>query len=55
MPGFGHDYGEVFNVHADMLQILDNWVENGVAPKEIIAEDQNEATYGRTQILKAFK
>lgn len=55
VPGFGHDYGEVFDMHADMLDALDNWVENGIVPYEIVAEDQNKATYGRTQIIKAFK
>lgn len=55
VPGFGHDYGEVFNMHADLLSILDKWVETGIAPIEFETIDQNELTYGRTQIVKAYK
>lgn len=55
VPGFGHDYGEVFDMHGDLLNILEEWVESGIAPTEFEAVDFNKATYGRTQIVKAFK
>ncbi|MDO4178062.1 MAG: tannase/feruloyl esterase family alpha/beta hydrolase [Phascolarctobacterium sp.] len=54
-PGFAHDYGEVFDMHADLLAALDKWVETDKAPEEFIAIDQNEKTKGRTQIVKAFQ
>lgn len=50
IPGFGHGSG-VFQIRWDSLEALENWVENGVEPANLIATDAAEATAGRTRPL----
>ncbi|GGR17789.1 tannase/feruloyl esterase family alpha/beta hydrolase [Deinococcus ruber] len=55
IPGKGHGEG-LFNAKVDMLSALEAWVEQGVAPMNLIASDGNTdaataATNGRTRPL----
>ena len=40
IPGFGHGFG-IFNTRMDSLPALENWVEHGQAPKDLVATDGN--------------
>ena len=40
IPGFGHGFG-IFNARMDSLPALENWVEHGQAPKNLVATDGN--------------
>ena len=40
IPGFGHGFG-IFNTRMDSLPALENWVEHGQAPKNLVATDGN--------------
>jgi len=54
VPGLGHGVGD-FLLSWDNLNILDNWVENGVAPPATpIAYDSNKATKGRSRPMCAY-
>lgn len=48
VPGMGHQTG-VFNARLATLEALEDWVERGAAPGELVAIDQNAATAGRTR------
>lgn len=48
VPGMGHVTG-VFNARISTLDALEQWVEQGVAPGDLIATDANEQTMGRTR------
>ena len=48
VPGMGHQTG-VFNARISSLEVLEAWVEQGVAPGDMLATDVNEATAGRTR------
>jgi pimeloyl-ACP methyl ester carboxylesterase len=48
IPGMGHVTG-VFNARISSLDYLENWVENGRAPGNLIATDANSDTAGRTR------
>jgi feruloyl esterase len=48
IPGMGHVTG-VFNARLSSLDALEAWVEQGVAPGELLASDANQATAGRTR------
>lgn len=53
IPGFGHGTGQ-FRARWDSLATLDAWVENNVAPGDLVAVDENTAaataaTNGRTR------
>src|SRR5690606_2918005 len=48
IPGMGHQTG-VFNARLATLEALENWVENGEAPGELLAVDANQASIGRTR------
>jgi len=50
VPGFGHGSG-AFRLRWQPLEALDAWVEEGQAPKNLIATDAAEATAGRTRPL----
>lgn len=52
VPGFGHGSG-TFNVSWDSLSVLEEWVENDVAPQRnaLVVADGNSATKGRTRPL----
>lgn len=52
VPGYDHGSG-VFNVSFDSVSVLENWVENGVAPgvDALVVADANAATRGRTRPL----
>ncbi len=47
-PGFGHGSG-VFQMRWNSLEALENWVENGTAPKGLVMTDAAEATAGRSR------
>lgn len=48
IPGMGHVTG-VFDARLSLLDVLEAWVERGVAPGELVASDANQATAGRTR------
>jgi len=48
IPGMGHVTG-VFSARMPLLDALENWVEHGVAPGELVATDANKDTAGRTR------
>jgi feruloyl esterase len=48
IPGMGHVTG-VFNARVSSLDALEAWVEQGVAPGDLVATDANAATAGRTR------
>ncbi|MEI7948980.1 MAG: tannase/feruloyl esterase family alpha/beta hydrolase [Gammaproteobacteria bacterium] len=48
IPGMGHVTG-VFNARVSSLDALENWVEQGKAPDELLATDANKDTAGRTR------
>ena len=48
IPGMGHVTG-VFNARLSSLTALEAWVEQGVAPGELVASDANQASAGRTR------
>ena len=48
IPGQGHVTG-VFNGRLSSLDALENWVEKGVAPGDMLATDANKDTAGRTR------
>jgi feruloyl esterase len=41
IPGFGHGFG-IFNARMDSLPALENWVEHGQTPKNLVARDGNK-------------
>jgi hypothetical protein len=53
VPGYDHGTGFSggFQVEADTLTALEQWVENGVAPRDLVAKDTGEANSGRTRPL----
>ena len=54
VPGYGHSKGGPFQMGADMMKILDDWVCGGKAPDEIIMHDENMETYGRIRPLYPY-
>lgn len=48
IPGMGHVTGP-FNARISTLEALEQWVEHGEAPGELVAVDANEAASGRTR------
>ena len=48
IPGMGHVTGP-FAAYLPTLDHLEDWVERGIAPGELTAVDENEATAGRTR------
>jgi len=48
VPGFGHGSGK-FILQWDPLTALENWVEKGKAPKNLVATDAAKDTAGRTR------
>jgi feruloyl esterase len=48
IPGMGHVTGP-FAAYLPTLDRLEDWVERGIAPGELTAVDENEATAGRTR------
>lgn len=54
VPGYGHGFGENFTMGRDMLKDLDEWVNRGKSPESIVVTDQNEATFGRMQVLERY-
>ncbi len=40
IPGFGHGFGP-FNAKFDSLRVLQDWVEKGRAPANLVAMDAN--------------
>ncbi|GLT11952.1 tannase/feruloyl esterase family alpha/beta hydrolase [Sulfitobacter porphyrae] len=53
MPGFGHGSG-VFQMRWNSLEALENWVENGQPPENLIVTDAAADTAGRTRPLCEF-
>jgi hypothetical protein len=49
IPGFGHGFGP-FSAQYDGLALIQNWVENGVSPSNVVAVDGN-AGANRTRPL----
>ena len=50
LPGYGHGHG-VFDAGFDALGTLDNWLETGIAPSQIVVVDNNRKMKGRTRPL----
>ncbi len=50
VPGFAHGFG-TFNARYDDLTALDNWLETGKAPDELLAVDENDQGRDRTRPL----
>lgn len=48
VPGFGHGSGK-FIANWDPLTALENWVEKGAAPQNLVVTDVAEGTAGRTR------
>ncbi len=48
VPGFGHGSG-AFQMRWNSLEALENWVENGVAPENMVMTDAAEGTAGRSR------
>ena len=48
IPGMGHVTG-VFNARLASLDALENWVEKGTAPGDLIATDIGKEAAGRTR------
>ena len=53
IPGFAHGMGK-FLLSWDDLATLDNWVERGVGPGNLVAVDANAATNGRSRPMCVF-
>ncbi|MEH6947052.1 tannase/feruloyl esterase family alpha/beta hydrolase [Bacillus sp. JJ634] len=51
VPGYGHRRSETFTMRADLLGALDTWVVDGKRPVNLVAQDQNANTFGRTRPL----
>lgn len=54
IPGYGHVIGTDWTAAWDSLTALENWVERGVAPDNLVVMDTNAATKGRTRPLCEF-
>lgn len=52
-PGYGHGEGE-FRLAWDSLAALDDWVENGTPPNNLVAIDANPVTRNRQMPLCAY-
>lgn len=48
IPGMGHVTGP-FKARMDMFTPLQNWVEKGIEPQQLVAVDENPDTQGRTR------
>ncbi|AJY76146.1 tannase/feruloyl esterase family alpha/beta hydrolase [Paenibacillus beijingensis] len=48
IPGYGHG-GGAFQMSADLLGALDDWVVGGTAPGNLVAADKNPGNNGRTR------
>jgi pimeloyl-ACP methyl ester carboxylesterase len=48
IPGFSHGFG-TFNARYAGLATLDRWVDTGIAPKILIATDENAGAFNRTR------
>lgn len=53
-PGYGHGFGDTFTITANILGELEKWVENGIAPEELIVADFNPETAGRTRPMYQY-
>ena len=53
VPGYGHGDGP-FRMYAPLMQHLEDWVEKGIRPDEILATDVNPKTFGRTRPLYEY-
>ena len=53
VPGYGHGDGP-FKMYAPLMEKLEDWVEKGKRPEEILATDVNPATFGRQRPLYEY-
>ncbi len=53
VPGLSHGFG-TFNAKYDDLSALDNWLESGHAPAELLAVDENADGRGRTRPMCVY-
>ncbi len=53
IPGLSHGFG-TFNAKYDGLTALDNWVEKGTPPGELIATDENPGSGNRTRPMCVY-
>lgn len=51
VPGASHGLEGQFDAAYDSLTALDNWVNNGIPPRNLIVSDMASKTYGRTRPL----
>lgn len=54
-PGYGHGTDGTFLITADFVSILDDWVEKGEGPEDIVVKDISQKTAGRTQVLRKYR
>lgn len=50
VPGYGHSISPVFNAGWDSISVLEDWIEDGKAPKNQVVEDKTGVP-GRTRPL----
>ena len=51
IPGYGHIAGTAFNAGWDSVTALENWVEQGISPRDQVVVDKNARTQGRSRPL----
>lgn len=54
IPGYGHGNDGDFLAVSDFINALDQWVEKGIEPIDLIISDRNELTKGRTRPLYEY-
>lgn len=54
LPGYGHGEGEDFKIGAPVIEMLDKWVTEDIAPEEFVAVDQLEGHHKRTMKIKRY-
>ena len=53
IPGYGHGRG-IFDAGFDALGVLDQWLDTGTAPSQLVAVDNNKSEAHRSRPLCAY-